>query len=387
MPVERCDEPLSVDLEIARWMAGAEARLGRRPTVLFRRIVGYPGSAVLGNPYPRQVLLQALGIDETGWPAAVARRLDDPAPGLLSVDPRWSTLSGLHQLPVVQHRPGDAGRYITAGVAVTRSLSTSRINLGVYRVQVVGPHRGRVFFDPRTDAHRNWQEAMAAGVPLPIAIFLGADPVFMLIAASRLPAIESDYDIAARLLGRNLELAGDPPVPTDAAYAVFGDVTGRLELEGPFGEFKGYYVEARESPVLEVRSVLRSETPVYPTIVTGRESGLTLMALQNEYLLHAHLQAAGFPVRSVRYPLESFGEYVVLIESDQPSAEIVDAAMTFDLRAKLILCGRDLSRPWQALATHGFEVRDELYLRKGRAEGRRLGLLLDHPPEGRPVEY
>src|SRR5216117_402706 len=104
-------------------------------------------------------------------------------------------------------------------------------------------------------------------------------------------------------------------------------VTDRLECEGPFGEFKGYYVDARQSPVLEVHNVVACPNPVYPAIVSGAESGLTLMALQNEYLMYWHLRGMSHPVRKVRYLIEGRGEFVALIETDVPSDALLRSAM------------------------------------------------------------
>ena len=388
VPLWAHDAPISADVEIARWMADDERRGGRRRTVVFRSIREHPGSAVLCNPYPRLVMLAAMGTSPETWQAETARRLAGPAPGAVGAGAEWSELAeGLDALPALRHRPGDAGRYVTAGVGVTRDPESGRVNLGVYRIQVAGPFRARVFFDPRTDAHRNWERSLAAGRPLPLAVFLGADPVHLLVAASRLPAEGDDYLTSSRLLGRAVSLSGEPPVPADAHYVVFGEVTGRLETEGPFAEFKGYYVDARQSPVFEVHQVVRAPRAVYPTIVTGAESGLTLMALQNEYLMYAHLAAEGFPVRGVRYLLDARAEFVTLIECDEPSQALVRSAMTFDVRTKVVLCGPQLDQPWQALATFGFRVHAEPWRRKGRVEGERIGIVLDLPPEGRAVEF
>jgi 2,5-furandicarboxylate decarboxylase 1 len=144
---------------------------------------------------------------------------------------------------------------------------------------------------------------------------------------------------------------------------------------------------ARQSPVLEVRTVLSAKKPIYPTIITGAESSLTLMALQNEYLMHTHLTDEAFPVRSVRYPLEDLGEFVTLIETDQPSTELVRSAMAFDARTKVVICGPKLDKYWSAIATYGFQIHYEPYFRRGKMEGQCVGFILDQPSSGYAVEY
>jgi 2,5-furandicarboxylate decarboxylase 1 len=382
------DPPISLRFEIARRLAREEIRLGFRPTVLFSNIEEHPGSAILGNPYPRTVVLASLGLDESDWLRESARRLGSPTPTIShGVEASWVRLPDLDALPVMHHRPGDAGPYVTSGVASTRSPETGRVNLGVYRIQVVDPQRGLIFFDPKTDAFRNLQESLHRGRALPIAIFIGAHPIHMLVGASRLPPEEDDFHVAARLLQEELRLALDPPVPIDSSYVILGEVTSELGVEGPFAEFKGYYVEARQSHVLQVGAVWGSPGAVYPAIVTGAESGLTLMSLQNEYLMYTHLVEEGFAVDNVQYPTRARGEFVTLIASPEPSEHLLRAAMAFDVRSKLFMVGRHLERPWDAIASHGFSAHVEPYVRKGNVEGDRIGLILDRPPSGREVEY
>jgi 4-hydroxy-3-polyprenylbenzoate decarboxylase len=177
-------------------------------------------------------------------------------------------------------------------------------------------------------------------------------------------------------------------VPLSATHVITGRVLDELAAEGPFGEFKGYYVEARRSPVLEIERVLvRTPESAYPTILPGAESGLTLMSMQNEYLMYAHLRSAGVAVRSVRYSLAARAEFLAFVECEEPTREVLALAMRFDVRAKVVVCGRDLSRPGLALASHGFTTLTEPYLRKGVVEGERVGLLLDISQGGWPVEY
>ncbi len=385
--VETHDTKLSPLVELTRWLAARERALGARPTVLFRDIDGHDGAAVLGNPCPKPVLLAAMGLNAETWSADLSSRLTGDSPGTRTAGATWRTLpGGLDSLPVPQHRPGDAGRYITAGVAMTRSPQGD-LNLGVYRVQVVGPRKARIFFDPRTDAHRNWRRHLENGARLGVTIFLGADPVHLLAGASRLPVGGSDFEVAARLLGRPVELDRTYGVPTDAQYVVTGTVGEATETEGPFAEFKGYYVPARQSPVLEVDEVVGAERPYYPTIVTGAESGLTLMSLQNEYLMYSHLSGSGFPVESVTYPHAARAEFLCVIRSPEPSADMLAAAMEFDGRAKMVVCSRGDEDFWQSVAAHGFSTAVRPYFRKGVEYGDRIGLIFDREVEGWPVEF
>lgn len=380
------DEPVSALVELTHWLADEEQRRGHRPVTLFRRVREYPGAVVLGNPCPKPVLLAAMGLDPLTWLAELGRRTRGSVPPGCTAPGGWRELNNLDDVPVIQHRPGDAGRYITAGVTVTRSLRGD-VNLGVYRIQVVDGRKIRIFFDQRTDAHRNWREHIETGHDLPITVFIGADPVYLLVAASRLPVDGSDFDVAARLLGHPVVLDPELVVPVDAQYVLCGTVGATEETEGPFAEFKGYYVPERQSPVGNVHQVLAARRPYYPTIVTGSESGLTLMSLQNEYLLYSHLVERRFPVRSVTYPHAARAEFLALIQCDDPTPELLRIAMEFDPRAKVIACGTDPRNFWQTVALHGFSAVTDTYFRKGVEYGQRIGILFDHETKGYPVEF
>jgi 2,5-furandicarboxylate decarboxylase 1 len=378
--------PISPKVEIARWLAAEERRLGHRPVVAFDNVIGQPGAVVVGNPCPRPVLLSAMGLAADRWLTELADRLAGPGAPVGRGRGRWRALRDMDELPVVWHRPGDAGPYITAGVTITHSLSGT-LNLGVYRIQVVDGTTARIFFDPRTDAHRNWRAHIDAGTAMPVTIFIGADPVCLLAGASRLPVRGSDFEVVAQLKGAAVELDDELGVPTDAQYVLRGEVGAEVATEGPFAEFKGFYVPARQSPVLRVSDVLAAPRPYYPTIVTGAESGLTLMSVQNEYLMYRHLVTAGFPVDSVRYPHSHRGEFLAVIRSPEPTHELLRAAMACDPRAKLVVCGASPEDVGLAVAAYGMSAVVVPYERKGAPYGDRVGLLFDRVPDGRPVEF
>lgn len=386
--MDRDPVPVSRNVELARRMAERESARGHRPVTLFEAVEGFEEFPVLANPCPKPVLLAAMGLHPERWMTQLGGRLCRPeAPGTSSEPGRWRKCDrGLAELPIVQHRPLDAGPYITAGVCITHS-ARGDVNLGVYRVQFVDGFTARIFFDPRTDAHRNWVEANEQGRRLTATIFLGASPALLLAGASRLPQSGDDFDLASRLLGAPLVLDQRWGVPVDSRVVIRGTVSAEVEEEGPFAEFKGYYTPARLSPRLDVEDVMVSATdPYYPTIVTGAESGLSLMALQNEYLMHSHLTSLGYRIDDIKYPLAARSEFACFISSPDLSDEMLAAAMDFDARAKLVVCGDTVDFPL-TLASHGLTSVRADYYSKGERHGDRVGIVLDRPPPGSPVEF
>jgi hypothetical protein len=89
----------------------------------------------------------------------------------------------------------------------------------------------------------------------------------------------------------------------------------------------------------------------------------------------------------VVHPLAAFGEYLTLIQSPEPSQELLDAAMGHDPRTKLILVAESLQEPLMQLAIHDFRVSAASYLKRGQPHGERLGLIVRRTELFHWVEY
>ncbi|HEY5720283.1 MAG TPA: UbiD family decarboxylase, partial [Gammaproteobacteria bacterium] len=165
----------------------------------------------------------------------------------------------LGRLPVMTCWPGDAGPLITWPLVVTRGPTRKRLNLGIYRMQVIG--RNRVIM--RWLAHRggaldfrDWKTARP-GEPFPVAVALGADPATILGAVTPVPDTLSEYAFAGLLRGAKTEVTdacgGRLQVPARAEIVLEGHIDpGETADEGPFGDHTGYYNEVDRFPVFTV---------------------------------------------------------------------------------------------------------------------------------------
>jgi len=183
----------------------------------------------------------------------------------------------LGRLPIQTCWPGDAGPLITWGLVVTRGPEKKRQNLGIYRMQVLGPNRVIM----RWLAHRggaldfrDWQHRHP-GEPFPIAVALGADPATILGAVTPVPDALSEYAFAGLLRGRRTELTNclgcDLQVPATAEIVLEGEIRPDDQaLEGPFGDHTGYYNEADRFPVFTITRLTQRREPIYHSTYTGR---------------------------------------------------------------------------------------------------------------------
>src|SRR5215468_7212300 len=94
------------------------------------------------------------------------------------------------------------------------------------------------------------QKYFDKGLPLPVNIVLGSDPLVWFAAACPVPAGLSEFDYAGGLKGTPVtviksDLSG-LPYPADAEIVLEGEIRpNELRDEGPFGEWPGYYASAK----------------------------------------------------------------------------------------------------------------------------------------------
>jgi UbiD family decarboxylase len=175
----------------------------------------------------------------------------------------------LTALPVPKFWPGDGGRYIgTGNVTLTRDPQSGRINVGVYRQMLHGPARVGMYCSPGKHGRLDREAWWESGKPCEVVAAYGIDPVLFMIGAQAFSAAEGELEVAGGIMGRPLELTAAEyvslPIPAHAELVIEGLLhPGDTELEGPLGEFTGYYGNERSrQPVIEVKAVHCRRTPI-----------------------------------------------------------------------------------------------------------------------------
>ena len=198
----------------------------------------------------------------------------------------------------------DGGRYIGTGcMVVTRDLDTPWINVGTYRVMV--HERDRVGLDMIPGKHGAIQYAkhMQAGKPFPVAIVVGCDPLGYLISGIEVPYGLCEYNYIGAILGRPVEVVRGGltglPFPSAAEIVLEGWAhPGEERIEGPFGEFHGYYPgKAATAPVVRIERVYYRDRPIImgsPPAKPPNDYSYSKAVMRSALLADA-LQAAGVP--------------------------------------------------------------------------------------------
>ncbi len=286
------------DLNALRVVSGADAKLEIGgitevaaglpdcPALLFDHIKGYPaGFRVLTNATtsPQRAAL-ALGIDPALRPLDALKAWKDKRahlklePPIAVSDAAFleNTAAGedvdLNAFPVPLWHRGDGGPYIgSASLVVMREREGAWVNASIYRVQVHGRNKATVQFDHMGRhgaiiAKQYWERGEAC----PLAVVSGEDPALFIAGFEYLPVGRSEYDFAGAIKGRPIEVAAAPqtglPLPADAEIILEGEllpVDKATLMEGPFGEFTGYYAaDRRPCPVMDVKAVHWRNDPI-----------------------------------------------------------------------------------------------------------------------------
>src|SRR5437762_1704405 len=254
--VVRVSEPVTLEYDVMALVLEYERRR-RWPILLFEKIVGADMPVVANVVASRRALAWALGVPESGLALEYARRIKDTIkPNVVAGAAfRERVLTGadvdLRRLPIPTYFPGDAGRYLTAGMLVARDPGTGVETEGYHRFQLKGRDRMGVSLHSRRRMFEYQRRAEARGQPLPCAIALGLHPLVSMGSLAYPPADVGKFEVVGGLLGQPLEVAPctsiDLQVPAAAEIVIEGEILpGVREPEGPFGEFTGYV--SRRSP-------------------------------------------------------------------------------------------------------------------------------------------
>jgi 4-hydroxy-3-polyprenylbenzoate decarboxylase len=251
--------------------------LKAKPPMSFREAIKLLSTALdLRHAKPRLV--------KTGPCQEVVHRFDPPPPRTKpwpkapdwqnpsTLDPRPSTLANL---PILKCWPLDAGRFITLPCVVTRDPDTGERNVGMYRMQIYDDRTTGMHWQLQKVAARHGRRYYEKGERMPVAVFLGGDPVFTFCATAPLPDGLDEFLLAGYLRKRSVELVRcltcDLEVPANADFVLEGyiDPTEPLREEGPFGDHTGYYTLPEPYPVFHLTAITHRKNAVYPATIVG----------------------------------------------------------------------------------------------------------------------
>lgn len=277
----RLTKPVSPEEQLSALLYKARGR-----AVLFESLRGYSGWRGIGQAVSTpQDIAAALNLDVADltrrYAALLGKRL---APRIVKDGPVKELITkgddiDVTKLPANVSGRLDGGRFITAGLCVTKDPDTGNCNLSFHRLQIKRPRETGFLMVPR-NTMRNFQKYRSRGEPMPMAVVLGHHPALYLAGAASLPYGEDEIELAGALLDEPIDLVPcetvDLNVPANAEIVLEGYVqTDRVEEEGPFAEFQGYYLTgAGKNPVFRVDCVTTRSGAIYKYLQNELEGNL-----------------------------------------------------------------------------------------------------------------
>ena len=365
-------EPVGRDQDVTA-VVWALAAQGRHPALVFEQVQGLDTPLVTNLFASRERVGRMLGgVPPAGIHAeyqARSRRLLAPREVSDGAVTQVVQSEGfdLASVPTIKHFATDRGPYITNAVVIAEDGEGGFGNVSYHRSMLNGPQEIGTSLHSRGHLWRMLQAAQAKGRPLPVAMVIGAHPLFMLAAAARLPYGVDERQVAGGLFGAPLEVVRTPrhgiAVPAHAEFVLEGviDPEARAE-EGPFGEFTGYSSDRSTNNLLRVQTLMRRRDPWLLDVVGGNSAEhLNLGRIPRESEMVEKLKERFPGVTAVHYPSSGthFHAYVALKQSRPGEArQVMLGLLGWDPYLKTVIAvdedvdiTRDEEVLW-ALATH-----------------------------------
>ena len=295
---------------------------GQFPLVRFEQPVNLLGDRadgeLLSNLYAsreRCALALGLGVEQAGMALSLeyARRLKQPlAPVTVTAAEApvkdvvvRGEACDLRRYPMVRHHEMDPAPYIDMTPVMRHP--DGFYNVAFLRNMYKEPRKLGIHMSPR----HNWQICRAyeaRGQATPVVIVASHHPAFYLGALNVEPYGIDDYGVIGGIVGAPLRVVpsetwGDAfMVPADAEMVIEGEIPpGEREVEGPFGEFTGYYGPQRIRPVIQVRAITHRRQPLLQHAFVGHRDNWILGGIPKEGTIFNVVKGIVPTVRGVHF--------------------------------------------------------------------------------------
>ena len=270
-------KPVSPQFEIAAGVRKTSDIQG--PALWFDNVVGYSMPVIGGLYAVRRRALFGLETTEADYRSKIMRGLQNHIPPRLVRDGPCKEVimtgrdADFGYLPVCTHNRKDAGLFVTLGLGFTRHPEYGN-NVSISRMQI---------FDGRTAGLRSvipqhlgvyFSDAEKRGEPLEVAITIGNDAYVTFCSQISGSIYLDELNVAGGWMGEPVELVRcetiDVMVPATSEIVIEGElIPGERRLEGPFGEYPGYYHGTTHQPVFKLKAITHRRNPIYVTALTG----------------------------------------------------------------------------------------------------------------------
>ncbi|OGQ68423.1 MAG: hypothetical protein A2W73_08495 [Deltaproteobacteria bacterium RIFCSPLOWO2_12_55_13] len=311
------------------------------PAVLFDEIKDYPkGYRVLSNSLSsRKRLALTLDLPEGETKMDFVRAWRERYKKIKPIPPKFVKKSPLFEnvykdkdvdllkFPTPKWHDLDGGRYIgTGSIDITRDPDEGWVNWGTYRVMIHDKDSVGFYISPGKHGRIQREKYISSGKPCKIAMSFGHDPLVFLAGSIEVPYAVPEYEFIGGVRGEPMELIEGEysglPIPANAEIVVEGDVVfDQTKVEGPFGEWTGYYGSAeRPEPFVRIKRLYHRNDPIILGSPPGRppvELGWYRSYLRSA-LIWDEMEKAGVPdVKGVWLTVSGGSRLVIVVSIKQ----------------------------------------------------------------------
>jgi 4-hydroxy-3-polyprenylbenzoate decarboxylase len=286
----------------------------------------------------------------------------------------------LAALPALRNWPGEPARLIQAALVFSTDPNTGKRHVDRCDLQVVDKTRLAVLLTNRQGVARVLASYRARPERMPLAVVLGGDPAYRLMAGSTLAAALDPLPLGGLLRRQAIDLvkcrSSDIGVPADADIVLEGYIEphGEPIEAGPIGAAGGFYALPQSAPVMHVVAVTERTNPVCPAIIPGHAHGEPAALAHAAERIFLPLVEAVVP-ELVNYALPNWGgpERFVIIairkKYPQQARRVAAAIWGWEplMSAKVIVVvdadidPHDSRQVWSRVGTHVHPGRDVFF--------------------------
>jgi 4-hydroxy-3-polyprenylbenzoate decarboxylase len=286
------------------------------PVLLFRKIKGYPDDyRVVVNTRASKVFNAGIGMELVKSFRKGNRKSSQPVdPVHVETGPVFENILRENEVdilkfPAPKWHAADGGSYIgTECMVIVKDPDSDWVNSGTYRVSIRDERTLSVFIEPGKHADVIRKKYWARGEKCPMVISVGPAPALGAVSAQFFPEGVTEFAAAGGRIGRPIELVTGKvtgvPFPADCELVYEGFMPSPDEvtmMEGPFGEWPGYYTSSGPEPVVQVKAIYHRNNPIMTASPPARPTfpgsfyGTAGSALMRAASLWDELEAAGVP--------------------------------------------------------------------------------------------
>ncbi|MGZ9067709.1 MAG: UbiD family decarboxylase domain-containing protein, partial [Burkholderiales bacterium] len=192
---------------------------------------------------------------------------------------------------------------------------------------------------------KNLAKCQKMGVTPKAALVIGVDPILAYTCQVQVPDTANDWEIAGGLRGAPVELTHcktcDVEVPATSEVIIEFEVDlNQTVMEGPLGEYTGYYTPPTPKPLARITAITHRREPYFQGLLTGKP------VTENHILKQVPFEASVLKTLKQQFPtIESISIrpsagvsfYVVISMTERFAGEarqVILAAMSSNIRPK-----------------------------------------------------